>query len=77
MQTIQKDAYLSKVAFWISGLAGEQSIFTYWDPDMWEKSLKEFTVMHADLENKDSPAFAGSSLQPTGAAAQMQAGAGL
>ncbi|EJC98405.1 uncharacterized protein FOMMEDRAFT_143204 [Fomitiporia mediterranea MF3/22] len=54
--------------------AGEQGIFTYWDPDMWEKNLKEFTVMYADLENKDTPAFAGPTLQPTAQGQQLQAG---
>lgn len=61
--------------------AGEQGIFTYWDPDMWEKGIKEFTVMYADLENKDAPpAFVGATLQPTQQQQQQQgvqsAGAG-
>ncbi|KAL5524236.1 CDC36 [Sanghuangporus sanghuang] len=55
--------------------AGEQGMFTYWDPDMWEKSAKEFTVMYADLENKETPAFAGPTLQPTAQGQQLQAGA--
>ena len=50
-------------------------MFTYWDPDMWEKSAKEFTVMYADLENKETPAFAGPTLQPTAQGQQLQAGA--
>ena len=53
--------------------AGEQGIFTYWDPDMWEKGIKEFTVMYADLENKDAPpAFVGATLQPTQQQQQQQ-----
>ncbi|THH03662.1 hypothetical protein EW145_g6105 [Phellinidium pouzarii] len=51
---------------------GEQGIFTYWDPDVWEKGLKEFTVLYADLENKDTPAFAGPTLQPTAQGQQLQ-----
>lgn len=43
---------------------GEQGLFTYWDPDNWEKGRKEFTVMYADLEDKTTPVFTGTSLQP-------------
>ena len=33
-------------------------MFTFWDPDMWEKGVKEFSVMYADLENKEAGAAA-------------------
>ncbi|CDO72192.1 hypothetical protein BN946_scf184970.g44 [Trametes cinnabarina] len=43
---------------------GEQGTYSYWDPDMWEKSRKEMTVLYADLEEKNQPLFAaGQTLQ--------------
>lgn len=74
----------------IEGGLGEQGVFTYWDPDMWEKGVKEFTVLYSDLEIKSGPQFHGATLTLTAAgqqaveaaqAAQQQlqppAGAGL
>ena len=51
---------------------GEVGTFTYWDPENWEKSRKEFTVMYSDLEDKSTPAFTGPTLQPTVVSAQQQ-----
>jgi CCR4-NOT transcription complex subunit 2 len=51
---------------------GEVGMFTYWDPDNWEKSRKEFSVLYADLEDKSSPAFSGPTVQPTAAQQQQQ-----
>ena len=55
--------------------AGEHGVFTYWDPEVWEKNTKELTVMYADLESKDTPAFAGPTLQPTAQGQQPPTGA--
>jgi len=29
---------------------GEQGTYTFWDPDNWDKELKEMAVLYADLE---------------------------
>jgi CCR4-NOT transcription complex subunit 2 len=43
---------------------GEQGTYSYWDPENWEKSRKEMTVLYADLEEKSTPVFApGQTLQ--------------
>lgn len=31
---------------------GEQGRYSYWDPEMWEKSQKDLTVLYSDLEEK-------------------------
>lgn len=49
----------------IEGGLGEQGVFTYWDPDMWEKGVKEFTVLYSDLEIKTTPQFHGVTLTLT------------
>ncbi|KAF9005546.1 hypothetical protein BDQ17DRAFT_1389832 [Cyathus striatus] len=36
---------------------GEQGQYTFWDPENWGKERKEMTVMYADLEEKNTPAF--------------------
>ncbi|TBU45583.1 hypothetical protein BD309DRAFT_707942 [Dichomitus squalens] len=36
---------------------GEQGRYSFWDPEMWEKSQKEMTVLYSDLEEKH-PVFA-------------------
>ncbi|PSR83950.1 hypothetical protein PHLCEN_2v5566 [Hermanssonia centrifuga] len=43
---------------------GEQGTYSYWDPENWEKSRKEITVLYTDLEEKSIPVFApGQTLQ--------------
>ena len=43
---------------------GEQGTYSYWDPENWEKSRKEMTVLYSDLEEKSTPVFApGQTLQ--------------
>jgi len=37
---------------------GEQGQYTFWDPENWCKERKEMTVLYADLEEKNVPAFA-------------------
>ena len=49
----------------IEGGLGEQGVFTYWDPDMWEKGVKEFTVLYSDLEIKTTAQFHGATLTLT------------
>ncbi|KAF8230044.1 hypothetical protein L208DRAFT_139018 [Tricholoma matsutake] len=45
---------------------GEQGQYTFWDPENWAKERKEMTVMYADLEEKNVPAFVhGLGLVPT------------
>ena len=45
-------------------LGGEQGTYSYWDPENWEKSRKEMTVLYSDLEEKSTPVFApGQTLQ--------------
>lgn len=61
----------------LDGGLGEQGLFTYWDPDNWEKGRKEFTVLYSELEDKSSPVFAGPSLQPAAGAAGAGVGAGV
>lgn len=48
---------------------GEQGLFTYWDPEVWEKNRKEFTVMYADLEDRLQP-----TVQQTGVGMPNQTG---
>lgn len=36
---------------------GEQGTYTFWDPDNWQKERKDMTVLYADLEEKNVPAF--------------------
>lgn len=36
---------------------GEQGQYTFWDPENWIKERKEMTVLYADLEEKNVPAF--------------------
>jgi len=36
---------------------GEQGQYTFWDPENWTKERKEMTVLYADLEEKNVPAF--------------------
>lgn len=71
----------------IEGGLGEQGVYTYWDPDLWEKGVKEFTVLYSDLEIKSTPQFHGASLSVTNygqqvidssqvAAQQLQSGTG-
>jgi len=36
---------------------GEQGEYTYWDSERWVKERKEMTVLYADLEEKNVPAF--------------------
>ncbi|RDB14635.1 General negative regulator of transcription subunit 2 [Hypsizygus marmoreus] len=36
---------------------GEEGQYTFWDPDNWMKERKEMTVLYADLEEKNVPAF--------------------
>lgn len=36
---------------------GEQGQYTFWDPENWLKERKEMTVLYADLEEKNVPAF--------------------
>jgi CCR4-NOT transcription complex subunit 2 len=51
---------------------GEQGQYTFWDPENWAKERKEMTVMYADLEEKNVPAFVhGLGLVPTQAAGQV------
>ncbi|EMD39642.1 hypothetical protein CERSUDRAFT_71526 [Gelatoporia subvermispora B] len=43
---------------------GEHGTYSYWDPENWEKSRKEMTVLYADLEEKTLPTTApGQSVQ--------------
>ena len=45
-------------------LGGEQGTYSYCDPENWEKSRKEMTVLYSDLEEKNTPVFApGQTLQ--------------
>ncbi|KAG5644760.1 hypothetical protein DXG03_007668 [Asterophora parasitica] len=37
---------------------GEQGQYTFWDPENWVKERKDMTVLYADLEEKNVPAFA-------------------
>ncbi|KAG6852462.1 hypothetical protein C0991_011764 [Blastosporella zonata] len=36
---------------------GEQGQYTFWDPENWCKERKDMTVLYADLEEKNTPAF--------------------
>ncbi|KAI0754532.1 hypothetical protein C8Q80DRAFT_1139649 [Daedaleopsis nitida] len=47
---------------------GEQSRYAFWDPENWERSHKELTVLYSDLEEKSHPAFAPNQLNATAAA---------
>ncbi|OBZ71202.1 putative NOT transcription complex subunit VIP2 [Grifola frondosa] len=54
---------------------GEQGTYSFWDPENWEKSRKEMTVLYADLEEKSHPLFAQSQtlqMNPTGQQTQHQ-----
>ncbi|KAJ2919214.1 hypothetical protein MD484_g1271, partial [Candolleomyces efflorescens] len=42
---------------------GEQGLYTFWDPETWQKERKDMTVVYADLEEKSTPANTG--LMPT------------
>ncbi|KAL4249812.1 CNOT2/3/5 family protein [Abortiporus biennis] len=60
-------------------IGGEQGIYSFWDPENWEKSRKEMTVMYSDLEEKSNPVFPpsqtlqmGSSATPTNQQQQPQ-----
>lgn len=55
----------------IEGGLGEQGVFTYWDPDMWEKGVKEFTVLYSDLEIKTTQQFHGATLTLTAFGQQL------
>ncbi|THH27653.1 hypothetical protein EUX98_g6533 [Antrodiella citrinella] len=37
--------------------SGERGSYSYWDPENWEKSRKEMTVIYSDLEEKSQPVF--------------------
>lgn len=51
---------------------GEQGQYTFWDPENWAKERKEMTVMYADLEEKNVPAFShGLGLAPAQSAGQV------
>ena len=50
---------------------GEQGLYTYWDPDSWEKQRKELTVLYSDLEERAAPVFVGPTVQQ-GAQQQTQ-----
>lgn len=54
---------------------GEQGQYTFWDPENWNKEQKDMTVLYADLEEKNVPAFLpGPGLVPAqGAQGQGQA----
>lgn len=55
-------------------LGGEQGTYSYWDPENWEKSRKEMTVLYSDLEEKSTPVFApGQTLQLAQQAPSAQA----
>ncbi|KAJ7465216.1 NOT2 family protein [Mycena latifolia] len=46
---------------------GEQGLYTIWDADSWGKEHKEMSVLYAELEEKNVPAFvAGPGLVPVG-----------
>jgi CCR4-NOT transcription complex subunit 2 len=46
---------------------GEQGLYTIWDADNWTKEHKEMSVLYAELEEKNVPAFvAGPGLVPVG-----------
>ncbi|KAJ7164773.1 NOT2 family protein [Mycena crocata] len=46
---------------------GEQGLYTVWDADSWGKEHKEMSVLYAELEEKNVPAFvAGPGLVPVG-----------
>lgn len=52
---------------------GEQGQYTFWDPENWAKERKEMTVMYADLEEKNVPAFVhGLGLVPAQSVGQQQ-----
>ena len=54
---------------------GEQGQYTFWDPENWTKERKDMTVLYADLEEKNVPAFVqgpGLVLAPTGGQAVGQ-----
>ncbi|TCD65827.1 hypothetical protein EIP91_002177 [Steccherinum ochraceum] len=36
---------------------GERGTYSFWDPENWEKSRKEMTVIYSDLEEKSQPVF--------------------
>ncbi|KAF5319908.1 hypothetical protein D9611_011044 [Ephemerocybe angulata] len=56
---------------------GEQGLYTFWDPESWQKERKEMTVLYADLEEKSSPAFMpGSGLVPSHQATPQTPGGG-
>ncbi|OCH90418.1 hypothetical protein OBBRIDRAFT_776922 [Obba rivulosa] len=53
---------------------GEHGTYSYWDPENWEKSRKEMTVLYSDLEEKSQPVFAqGQTLQVNAVQHQQQA----
>lgn len=37
---------------------GEMGMYTYWDPEVWQKERKQMTVEYKDLEDKSAPVFA-------------------
>ncbi|GLB38599.1 putative NOT2 / NOT3 / NOT5 family protein [Lyophyllum shimeji] len=54
---------------------GEQGTYTFWDPENWAKERKDMTVLYADLEEKNVPAFVqgpGLVLSQPGVLAQQQ-----
>jgi CCR4-NOT transcription complex subunit 2 len=52
---------------------GEQGLYTVWDADSWGKEHKEMSVLYAELEEKNVPAFVqGPGLVPVSQAAQAQ-----
>jgi len=54
---------------------GEQGLYTIWDADSWGKEHKEMSVLYAELEEKNVPAFVqGPGLVPVSQAAQAAAG---
>ncbi|KAJ7163089.1 NOT2 family protein [Mycena filopes] len=56
---------------------GEQGLYTIWDADAWGKEHKEMSVLYAELEEKNVPAFvAGPGLVPVGAGAAGSQGQG-
>ncbi|KAJ6620692.1 hypothetical protein B0H10DRAFT_2020057 [Mycena sp. CBHHK59/15] len=56
---------------------GEQGLYTIWDADNWGKEHKEMSVLYAELEEKNVPAFVtGPGLVPVGQQAGGVAGQG-
>ncbi|KAG6845618.1 hypothetical protein H0H87_006671 [Tephrocybe sp. NHM501043] len=51
---------------------GEQGQYTFWDPENWCKERKDMTVLYADLEEKNTPAFSQGTGLVLSASAQVQ-----